>query len=233
MNIMENVVPAGRREPKIYVGNAEPEGVTAVVGGREVVVGGWGKYEADRRRAKWEAAPRDPYQVPAARYGGRSYITAQDTLDSLVTARVSGGDEAPVLPDPLEVACGRLSAQLIAAENTTDRVVRGGTVEDVENLPMETSPAALHQVAEDAIIYAGALADLDLQLPPPPPAGIPPLPTRSVRVVTGSGESHSEVSKLELASSTRADAITTYRGVLAGHLENAARALADASAKKN
>src|SRR5262245_50419353 len=58
----------------------------AIVGGVDYAVGGWGEYEVDRRRARWEATRTGPSTFgareadrPAARYPGRTYVSADDT----------------------------------------------------------------------------------------------------------------------------------------------------------
>ena len=63
----------------------------AVVGGVEYTVGGWGEYEVNQRRAKWEArggaARSDPARRPGAQYKGRTNIHAEDAVQSLMAAR--------------------------------------------------------------------------------------------------------------------------------------------------
>lgn len=61
------------------------EFVTAVVGGTEYVVGGWGEYEVDRRAVLYDAGSLNPVDV----YGGRNYIYAPDAVESIVR----GGSE--------------------------------------------------------------------------------------------------------------------------------------------
>jgi hypothetical protein len=75
----------------------------AIVGGVDYAVGGWGEYEVDRRRARWEAvktggggASAGGADRPAARYPGRTYVSADDTVRSIVAGSraVLGGGSA-------------------------------------------------------------------------------------------------------------------------------------------
>ena len=90
---MQHLRP-GRSRPdgRVYYGNAEVDGETVVVGGREHPVGGWAAYEVDRRYARWEANPGDPEALPRRRYPGRSYVGGQDALEGLFAAgEIAGG----------------------------------------------------------------------------------------------------------------------------------------------
>ncbi len=54
----------------------------AVVGGAEYAVGGWGEYEIERRRARWEEmGGREPV---ALMYPGQEYVTADDVILSVL-----------------------------------------------------------------------------------------------------------------------------------------------------
>lgn len=89
-------------------GGAAREG-GVIVGGVEYAVGGWGRYEVDKRRARWEASqgkrtvqggatePSDPDR-PGALYGYRTYIGAADVAYAILVGDDSsgitgGGDE--------------------------------------------------------------------------------------------------------------------------------------------
>jgi hypothetical protein len=82
----------------------------AVVGGVDYTIGGWGAYEVDRRRARWEASGG---ASPAReRYPARTYVSAGDVVasilsDSRKTLGGGGGAESA-----LQKAARRLSQSL-------------------------------------------------------------------------------------------------------------------------
>jgi hypothetical protein len=78
------------------------------VGGVGYAVGGWGAYEAERRRARWEATRHTARaeERPGARYAPRTYITADDAARSLA----AGAGERP--PGAVRVAALRLADAL-------------------------------------------------------------------------------------------------------------------------
>lgn len=227
--------PSGR----VYYGNADPEGETAIVGGSEVVVGGWAAHEADRRRARWDANPRDRHAEPRTWYGGRTYVTGQDAVESLVTARCGGDDER----DPLARAAGRLATAISQFDKTVARegastlwnrlnipesapvAVSTLTPADVRDVIPSTDPTELYQTAEDASILASGYARADEQsiLRPPRPPALPMMPTREVK--TRGANANKDINRLEKAAVPRASAIEAYRGKIATVLDTAATVL--------
>lgn len=250
---------AGGVAPRVYHGNAEPEGQVVVIGGRDVVVGGWVVYEAARRRARWDAAPHSRTAAPSSRYRGRTRITGQDVLESLVTARtaVEGGGGAGEPADPLARAAGRLAG----AVDAFGAAVRGGagaesawarlaldpdaplavstlSAADVREVVAETDPAELFEAAAAAAALAAAYArpgELAALRPPPPPARLPRLPAGEVAVGGGLAGAAAEgadraVARLEAAAVPRAAAVEAYRGSVAAALDASAAVLERAAA---
>lgn len=236
---------------KTYYGNAEPEGKTAIVGGTEVVIGGWAAYEATRRTAQWEANPHSRAAQPLSRYKGRTYVTGQDALESLVAARVRGGESGVQCRDPLARAAERLAAALegfeaaVAKDGASvwarlgiplDAPVAVSTIsaEDVRYTIPETDIHELHRSAEDAGIFASNYARDD-ELPalraPRPPGALPPLPSREVptRGSVRQGVTHEttnrDIARLEAAAVPRASAVEAYRGEVAAVFDASAAVL--------
>lgn len=221
---------------RTIVGNAEPEGATVVVGGREVVVGGWAPYEVARREAMARVNPRSRSARLAARYSGRSYVGGQEALDSIVTARVRrDGDESQPI-DPLEAACERYACALEevldsgpsstgGSGSSPGLVVGGGPLpDDIRALADETDVNALSTAAEDAAIFADATGAV-IADPPAPPL-LPPLTTREVSVKGASPDRvESQLADLERAVTGRAEAVEVYRGRVAATFDAAAREL--------
>lgn len=154
-----------------YYGNAEPEGPTVVVGGNEVVVGGWASYEAIRREAHWRANPRNPEAEPRSWYGGRTYISGQDAVESLITSRCrrgracskaadlrDGSDTGANRADPLDRAAERLA---LAIEGFDKAVAREGatTVWGRLGVPPD-APVAVSTISPEDIRYASSDTDL-------------------------------------------------------------------------
>lgn len=229
---------AGDPAAKVYYGNAEPEGHTVIVGGQAVVVGGWAAYEATRREARWQANPALPAAEPRGRYGGRTYVTGQDAVESLLVARQS---------DPLARAAPRLAAAVakfnaaVLREGPTslwdrlgipsDAPVAVSTITPVEisQAAAETDLEALHRAAEDAAILASGYARDD-ELPglraPRPPGGLPPLPAREVPLRGRDAAAvNRSIVELERASVPRAAAVEAYRGDVAAVFDAAAAVL--------
>lgn len=240
---------------RTYYGNAEPGGQTVVLGGAEIVVGGWAGYEATRRAARWEANLHDRSAEPRSHYGGRTYVSGQDVVESLVSARcrcgVTGGGETDrqaktTTADPLERSAERLAAAITRFEDalaksdtviwtrlniSPDTPVAVSTIspEDILFTVPETDVDALHRAAEDAGIFASAYAREDEQAQlraPRPPGALPPMPVREV-ALRGKRATvvNNEIAALEKASVPRAAAIEAYRGEVAAVFDAAARVL--------
>jgi hypothetical protein len=100
------------------------------MGGSEVVVGGWAAHEATRRQARWEANPHSKMAEPLSRYGGRTYVSGQDALESLLGARteIEGGSlarAAEILDKEFKGgaarAAGRRDAEFASFDATVSR----------------------------------------------------------------------------------------------------------------
>ena len=242
-------------EERVYYGNAEVEGDTVILGGVEIVVGGWTSYEATRREARWMANPRDHAAQPRSWYGGRTYISGQDAVESLVMARcssrggVSGGNGgvSSNQDDPLARSAERLTAAITAFDKVITREGLGtvwtrlgippdapvaiSTInpKDIQYSIQDTDVNLLHRVAEDAGILASSYAR-DNELPqlkaPRPPGDLPPMPIREVSLQgRNASEINRSIANLEKASIPRAVAIETYRGKVAAVFDTAAAVL--------
>ena len=240
---------ASARRP-IYFGNAEPEGKTVIMGGAEVVVGGWATYEATRRQARWEANPHSKTAEPLSRYGGRTYVSGQDALESLLDARTGGGEKTQA--GPLARAAERLA---VAIEGFDAAVAREGpatvwqrlgvppdapfavstiSAADVRYSVPETDVHELHRSAEDAGIFASSYArpeELAALRAPRPPGALPQLPSRevatrgSVRQGMARETANRDIVRLEAATVPRAEAVGAYRGEVAAVFDAAAAVL--------
>ncbi len=87
----------------------------AVVGGVDYAVGGWGEYEVNRRRARWEATKTGGAPERASkRYKDRTYIGAADAVQSILggSRAVVGGSPGGRAPSALQRAALRLSDTL-------------------------------------------------------------------------------------------------------------------------
>lgn len=137
---------------------------SCIVGGMEYSVGGWGQYEADRRRAQWgitksitRVGGADEEDSEAGLswkeiYGGRSYIGARDAARSLMAA-------APKT-QPLRKAVIHLASSLKRLEDmiVTDwdklptAILPSLTSEDVEIFlsDPDPDPEALNLLVNDA-----------------------------------------------------------------------------------
>ena len=161
--------------PRRYVGDAENEGATALVGGRERVVSGWGAYEVEKRAA----ARRRAGGGGTPWYAGRSFVGGQDVLESVVQARLGEGR------DPLERAVGAFLSQYAHLRR---RLCSGGdawaclgvpaqkplfvwpiSADEIERLPKETDLGELQAVC-------GCVVELAARLTTPPSGA--PLPAK-------------------------------------------------------
>ena len=87
---------------------------SAIVGGREFVLGGWGAYEADRRAVQWELERR-PYRP----YYAVEAAGPEDAVRSLVTggSRGFGGRALKGAAARLQLALGALEDQYCSGED--------------------------------------------------------------------------------------------------------------------
>lgn len=220
-------------EGRTYYGNAEPEGATVIIGGREVVAGGWAAHEVERRRAHWDANPRDRRAEPSSRYKGRTYVSGQDTLESIFADR----DAPEALHDPLPPAAHRLANALEALDNVLSRrgastvwdrlgIPQGGPVvaaaitpDDIRCAAPETDVAELHRLAEDVAVLTASYSGT-AGVAPAPPAGLPPLPRRTVSAYDNEG-----IARLEKGTLPRAETVEAYRAAVAAQFDAAATVL--------
>ena len=241
MDITRHIVgtrPSGRA----YYGNAEPEGPTVVCGGAEIVVGGWVSYEATRREAHWAANPLNRAAQPRSRYDGRTCISGQDAVESLVAARSFAGGAG----DPLARAAERAAEAVAAFDQAVGRgpatvwtrlglppdapkAVSTITPDDIRDMAQETDTDLLLRAAEDVGILASSYArgdELSRLRAPRPPGRLPPVPTREIPL---RGENVSEVNRavvdLEKASVSRGAAVEIFRGKVAALFDSAAEVL--------
>jgi hypothetical protein len=217
---------------------------TAVIGGREVVTGGWAAYEASRRKARWEARGGDEM---ASSYPGRAVVTTQDALESLVTARaarpsggVLGGGR-----DPLEVSASSAAEALRRRqrgwadpassylEQSAARVMSlaAPDPQELEAAPGETDPAALYRTAlalHELALHELATNGAGGRPPPPPPAPpqMPCLPQQEVALRRGREAISADLVALERAALPCAEALEKYRGEIAASIAESAAALA-------
>lgn len=203
--------PDGSREME---GNRE----TVVVGGVERVAVGWVDHEATRRKAR-------------RRLGGEVFyldkedMTAQQALESLVTARARGG-----AADPL-VRAADLAASVLNRVPPVSGLECCGewpqlfppcTPADLKELAFEADIFVIHDRAEDMGLIAAAAAppgDRRPSFPCPPPPRLPPL--RGLGKEGGTARDE----ELEEIVLPRARVIEEYRARVAEYISGAAEAL--------
>jgi len=180
----------------------------AIVGGVEFAVGGWGAYEAERRRARWETG-----SVPAReRYPGRSYILGGDVAASLM-ARPGGA---------LRRAGVRLADALAALEARQCDTAAWNTLTipptpqaDLRDLA-GTDPAAMVELGREAQELAAALAPSAVLEPLPPVTAAPP--TRPAATADDNA-----VLKLEADTIPYVEQLEVLQAALASRLEAVTR----------
>lgn len=199
---------------------------TAVVGGALYSFGGWGGYEAARRRASAEP--------PGGRYPGRRHIGVADAAASLLRAR----------PSPFSLAAARLGAALGRLEDLLCDPDAEGAWEcaPASGRPGLTAPpltsADLREAEADPPADAAALIELDaavaataaaLGAPLPP---LPPLaPELGPEAAAALAEELAEVGdaegvlRLEAAALPQVEALEGLRAAVAGRLDAAAEAV--------
>jgi len=245
--MLEHVVDASAPDEGADYAVDTCEGARAVVGGADHAVGGWGAYEAARRRAEWEHSR----VAPGSRYSGRSYIHGLDAAHSiLVGSRGAVGGARADLPRAPESALRRAALRLADALGALEDelcepdedgvwecvgpgdylVIPAVTSADLrafaEDPEKETDPETLYELDGDV---ATAVAALGTALPSGPEfvlkRGLPPLPTRTVLV--GDDEA---VLRLEEEAEPYVAALEQMQAVVATRLE-AATAVVRAAAR--
>lgn len=189
----------------------------AIVGGEEHVIGGWGAYEVDRRRERWEAAQKRP----GSRYPRRTHIGAGDVVRSVLRSQhVLRPQRA------LTAAAAQLAATLTRAEarmcvqcmQGPGLVLPALTAADLENfandLEQQRDPNALAQLGVDVGAVAAALGRPLAAWTAP---GMPPLPT-----ITAPVDDDRAILRLESATSPYIAAIEELQAAVASRLAEAA-----------
>jgi len=124
--------PSAMTRDKIYTGAASPAAPDTihVVGGCRTQFGGWGAYEIDRRAAR-RALGGGVAHPGSSYYGGRTYITGLDAVESIFgNGQVTGGGSED--PPALTAAIERLHAAISTLENAA------GTAEWWDQNPVAT-----------------------------------------------------------------------------------------------
>lgn len=208
---------------------------TAVVGGALYAFGGWGGYEASRRRAAAGV------EHPGGRYPGRRYIGVGDAAASLLGAR----------PSPLSLAARRLGTALGRLEDRLCDPDAEGAWEcaPVSGRPGLTAPpltsADLREAEAEPPATAAALVELDaavaataaaLGAPLPP---LPPLaPELGPEAAAAEADAVAEVAdaegvlRLEEAALPRVEGLEALRAAVAGRLDLTAVAAEAALARR-
>lgn len=202
-----------------------------IVGGVEYAVGGWGKYEIDRRKARWEMTK----ESPAIKYGGRSHISSTDVAHSVL------GQSSPLkqAAEHLARSLGKMQdavcdpsdeglweclppASLTEPRTHTTLIVPSLTSSDVrefiEDPDSWTDPDTLESLAEDATIVSASLGVYADELPPlKPKTEIPPLPARVIQTDDSAG-----VIRLEAATAPYIEGLERYQAAVAQRFDTVA-----------
>jgi hypothetical protein len=227
----------------------------ATVGGVDYAIGGWGAYEIDRRNARWVHGGGGPAERPGARYAGRTYIHAEDAVESLV-AGAKAATGRPAGRGALQQAARRLADVLgrledILCEPDEDGVWECQTAwfrqargeHDSLTIPAVTS-ADLRSFADDPIQEADPEAMYELAvsvatmvaasgevLPALPPlaagSALPALPSRAVPI-----DDDAAVLQLEADTGPYLRTLEDLQAVLAARLNTAADLLTKAGPPK-
>lgn len=228
---VETFAPEARSEPqslKIDVGpvatpvpaersTETPKRATAIVGGVEYSAGGWGRYESERRRARWDVSKKNEWQEV---YAGRSYVGGSDAAKSLLDSSRHG--------QPLQKALMRLAEALRAVETKTCRNVLGTEFRAQEMiLPALTSDEVLifakepnDWMPEELDELLESIAEISFGQEKPALSDLPPLPARFVKTSDGAA-----MVKLEEASLPWVQAVEEYRARAATFIDAAAASI--------
>jgi hypothetical protein len=215
---------------------------SVIVGGAEFIVGGWGKYEVEKRHARWEASREHPGAV----YGGRTYIGAADVVQSALSDRPavplktaaehlakSLGTMQDVLCDPSgdgiwECLSPASLTQPMHTTLTAPSLTSDDLNEFLGNQESWTDPDALDALAEDASTVAASLGVYADALPPlKTKSQLPPLAQRLVRT-----EDDVAVLRLEASTTPYIETLESYQAAVAGRLDAVASVIDDALGKR-
>jgi hypothetical protein len=192
-----------------YHGNAGLEGATVAVGGADRVVGGWAAHHAAKRAVRREGAAPNPEL--AAHYPGRTYISAEDAVVSLLAAGQGPGNPLAGAAERLAAALERLQERQTSGAGGELLVVPALAPSNLRELDAEIGLEALQDVAR----RVGAVAPAGCRAPPPPPPEAAPLPLRAVSI----GD-FAAISRLEDQVLPHAAAVENYRALLAEYLDS-------------
>jgi hypothetical protein len=178
-------------------------------------VGGWGRYEADRRRARWESDK----SVWSVVYAGRSYIGGSDAARSLLASGPAGR--------PLDTALARLACSLRTLENVACKDWEGGaaapvalpalTAEDVETFMKDPNPDP-----EEIDSFLADVAEIRVGTEKPALPALPPLPARVVKTEDAEG-----LAGLEEAAGPWVQAAEEHRARAASFVDAVAASLGE------
>lgn len=205
-------------------GNADPVGDTVVVGGRELVCGGWFASELERRALRRSARARHGggrNDAPCGEVYGRDTVTPQDVLESLCDESTSR-DALTAGATALAAAVERENVAAVSGDLWSKLGLAGGVVYvapayDFMDAVGETEPAALAELAGEASRLAAARG---VDLPAPPAPTMPALP----RTVADRSDARA-LGGVERAALPRAEALEQYRAQVGAHFGSVADAL--------
>lgn len=227
-----------------------PAGARATVGGVDYAVGGWAEYEIARRRANWDAQKTvtggDSGERPATHYGGRTYIYADDAVESIMAgsrAVVGGGRARGGRGSALQRAAERLASTLRRMEDhlcdpDEDGVWECAALAGTPSLTMpaltsadlaafaadpgaQRDPDAMKALGDDITVVAASTGTaLPAAMPPLADVHLPPLPLRAVLV-----SDDEAVLRLEAGVAPYVKSIEQMQAALAVRLEAASVAV--------
>ena len=235
-----------------------PASARATVGGVDYAIGGWAEYEIARRRADWDArrAVRGGGDLdgarPSARYGGRTYIYADDAVESIMAGSraVIGGaasGSARKRGSALQRAADRLASSLrrmedhlcnpdedgvweCSARGTGPRslTIPALTSADLAAFATDTAaqrdPDAMKALGDDITIVAVSMGSaIPAAMPSLASFHLPPLPLRAVPV-----SDDEAVLRLEAGVAPYVKTIEEMQAALAARLEAASSAVDEA-----
>lgn len=234
-------------EKRVVTGGSGHAYGRAVVGGIDYTVAGWGAYEIDRRNALWAVGGGE--SSPSSRYGGRTYIQADDAVRSVLTAVRANGDSvlqkaALRLADALGAMEDRLcdpsgegvweclpatalrpnqSASSFTVPPMTSADLRAFAADPEQEADLES----MYELSEDVTAVVAAVGGPVFTAPPPVKPAPPPLPTRIVSVTNDE-----KILRLEAAVAPYVASLEEVQAALATKLDTAATTITQALTRK-
>lgn len=218
----------------------------AIVGGVDYAIGGWGAYEIDRRNARW-ANGGGAAERPGGRYAGRTYIHAEDAVESLMagaraaTGRAAGQGAlqraarrlADVLGRREDVLCEPDEDGVWECQAAWARAPGAGPSHDSLSIPavtsadlrafaddpaQETDPGSMYELATDVATMVAASGAVLAPLPAlAAGSALPALPAGAVPV-----DDDAAVLRLEADTGPYLRTLEDLRAALAARLNTAA-----------